>query len=409
MKIVQFCSKPPFPAIDGGCIAINNITQGLLKSGHQVKLLAITTPKHPLKKSSIPANYFTDTEFETVFLDTTINRFNFLKTFLQNKSYHVQRFVSKELTQKLISILIKNEFDIIDLESIFVAPYIPVIRQYSNAKIILRTHNIEHRIWERITLHEKNIAKRMVLKRMTRQLKQFELSTFNMIDGYMSISQPDYDYFHRLYPDVEGTVIEAGIDLDQYETEDEYISSDTPEFFHIGSMNWMPNIEGLSWFLEEVWGKIVSHFPSLTFTIAGRNIPDKFYKYILPNLIIEGEVESANEFILSKDIMIVPLLSGSGVRIKILEAMALGRTVITTTIGAEGLNVKNGHDILIADTADEFVKAIEKCIKTPDICKIISENARNYVALHHNNDKITEKTISFFHKIINHNTIAVQD
>ena len=110
-------------------------------------------------------------------------------------------------------------------------------------------------------------------------------------------------------------------------------------------------------------------------------------------------MENANEFMLSKDIMIVPLLSGSGIRIKIIEGMALGKTIITTSIGAEGLKVENGKHLFIADTAEEFVSVIEKCIKTPDICTIIGENARHYVALNHNNEVVTQELIDFYHEI----------
>jgi polysaccharide biosynthesis protein PslH len=407
MKILQFCNKPPLPAIDGGCIAINNITRGILKSGHDIKVVAISTAKHPLKKSELSEEYITKTHFESVFVDTSIKNIKVIKALFLNNSYHVQRFISKELTQKIISILKAEEFDIIQLETIFVAPYIPVIRQYSTAKIVLRTHNVEHRIWERITLHEKNLAKKIFLKKMTNQLKKFEYSTFKLIDGYMAISYQDYYFFNQLFPDVAGTVIEAGVDMELYQSEDDYIPSDEPKLFHIGSMNWAPNIEGLSWFIEKVWGKIVNQFPKLTFTIAGKNIPDKFREYKMQNLIIKGEVKNATNFILSKDIMIVPLLSGSGVRIKILEGMALGRTIITTTIGAEGLEVENGKNIFIANTPDEFIEVIDKCVRTPDICKIIGENAKNYVTLYHNNDRITEKIISFYHSLIENETVAV--
>ena len=200
----------------------------------------------------------------------------------------------------------------------------------------------------------------------------------------MTISDVDYDFFHALAPNTPGAVIPFAVDLDNYEIEDEYIPSDQPELFHLGSMNWMPNVEGLEWFLEDVFPAILEKFPSLTFTMAGRSIPESLQRFASDHVIIAGEVESANEFMLSKDIMIVPLLSGSGIRIKIIEGMALGKTIITTSIGAEGLNVENGKHIFIADTAEEFIAVIEKCIKTPDICTIIGENARHYVALNHN-------------------------
>ena len=188
-----------------------------------------------------------------------------------------------------------------------------------------------------------------------------------------------------------------GINIEKYEVPEEIIFSQNPKLFHIGSMNWMPNIEGLEWFFEEVWDKILTSFPDLAFTLAGRGLPENWKQKKWPNVNIAGEVEDAKEFILSQDIMIVPLLSGSGVRIKILEGMALGKVIITTPIGAEGLDVEDGKNILIANTPREFVDMIEKCVNTPEMCRIISENARNYVTVYHNNELITEKAVALYH------------
>ncbi|MEG1556150.1 MAG: glycosyltransferase, partial [Bacteroidales bacterium] len=163
MKILQLCHKPPIPPVDGGCIAINNVTQGLLKSGHQVKVVAISTPKHPVKWSEFSEEYLQKTQFESVYIDTAINNISAIKSLLLGTSYHITRFVSKELIQKLTHILKKENFDIVQLESIFVAPYIQIIRQHSKAKIILRTHNIEHQIWERIVQNEKWWTKKWFL------------------------------------------------------------------------------------------------------------------------------------------------------------------------------------------------------------------------------------------------------
>lgn len=399
MRVLQLCHKPPMPPVDGGCIAINNITQGLLNSGHEVKLLSLATHKHPCRIESLPADYVEKTQFETVFVDTNVKSIDALLSLLSRKSYHVYRFYSKEMVQRLINVLQNGHFDIIQLESIFVAPYIPVIRKYSKAKIVLRLHNVEHIIWERIARNHYSWFKKFMLKQMNRQLKRYECSLMSQVDGYMAISEVDYNFFHSLSPDTPGTVIPFALDMDNYETEDEYIPSDQPELFHIGSMNWMPNVEGLEWFLEEVFPAMLEKFPALTFTMAGRSIPESLQRFASDHVIIAGEVESANEFMLSKDIMIVPLLSGSGIRIKIIEGMALGKTIITTSIGAEGLNVENGKNIFIADTAEEFVAVIEKCIKTPDICTIIGENARHYVALNHNNEVVTQELIEFYHEI----------
>lgn len=116
---------------------------------------------------------------------------------------------------------------------------------------------------------------------------------------------------------------------------------------------------------------------------------------------VVGSVPNANEFMAEHDIMIVPLLSGSGIRIKIVEAMALGKVVITTSIGAEGLDVQDGKHLFIADTPEEFVAVINKCVAMPDICSIISENAQHYISVHHNNAVIAQQIMDFYQKVTN--------
>lgn len=395
MKILQLCHKIPFPPTDGGTIAMNNITQGLLAAGHTVKVLALETQKHPVFWDKIPSTYVSSTAFETVKIDTTISFLAAAKTLFNGKSYQISRFYSKNFAAKLEQLLSENQYDIVHLESIFMCSYIDVIRKKSHAKIVLRTHNVENQIWKRIAKNEHNIVKKLAIKYLASQLERYERSIGSKIDGYATISEPDLRYFQNC-AQCPGTEIPFGVDVDEYEPNDEYLPSETPTLFHVGSMNWMPNIEGICWFLDEVWPSILAEFPNVTFTVAGRAIPAQILNRTDKNLMIAGEVPDANVFMLSKDIMVVPLLSGSGVRVKIIEGMALGKTIITTSIGAEGLAVENGKNILIANTPQEFVEAVAKCVHTPDLCAFIGENARNFVSLHHNNTLITSKLIDFY-------------
>ena len=171
MKILQLCHKPPLPPKDGGCIAMNNITQGLLQQNHQVKVVAISTPKHPVNSKDLDADYYKKTKFETVFINTGTNLFKIFKTMLFNRSYYISRFYSKELEKNWLRFF-KETFDIVQLESIFVTPYIPIIKRHSKAKIILRTHNIEHKIWQRRTAQQSSIFKKLIFTSLTKKLKR---------------------------------------------------------------------------------------------------------------------------------------------------------------------------------------------------------------------------------------------
>lgn len=399
MKILQLCHKPPMPLVDGGCIAMHNITDGLLKSGHDVKVLAVETQKHPVKVEAFPINYLQQTRFESVFIDTTPRLKDAVKSFFQRQAYQISRFYSKSMVSKLTQVLKHDSFDIVHLESIYVMPYIPTIRKYSNAKIVIRLHNIEHQIWERLSDNERKPVHKLIYGINSRQLRRVEECILKEVNGYMTISEPDFNYFNKT-SSVLGSVIPFGLSMENYELGNDYIPSEEPTLFHLGSMNWSPNVEGIEWFLDEVWPAIHEKHPTLTFIVAGHGIPDKIYQRQDPNVIVAGSVPSANEFMLAHDLMVVPLLSGSGIRIKIVEAMALGKVVITTSVGAEGLAVENGKHLFIADTPEEFLNIVDKCITTPDICTIIGENARDFISVHHNNDIITEQILDFYQKVI---------
>ncbi|MCR4965271.1 MAG: glycosyltransferase family 4 protein [Bacteroidales bacterium] len=400
MKILQLCHKPPHPLVDGGCVAINNITDMLLKNGQDVKVVAVETPKHPVNLKAFPGNYLQKTRFESVFIDTTPHLWGAFKTLFTNTSYQISRFYSKQMASLLAQIFARESFDIVHIESIYMMPYIPVVRKYSKAPIVMRMHNIEHEIWERLAQNERNPLRKLLYKINAHQLERVERKILQSVDGYLTISSPDYQYFHSLFPATQGEVLTFGIDFDKYEDEDDYIPSDTPSLFHLGSMNWSPNVEGIEWFLDEVWPEILKEHPELVFTIAGHHTPESLYQRHDKNVVLAGSVPDANEFMLEHDIMVVPLLSGSGIRIKIIEGMALGKVVVTTTVGAQGLDVENGKHLFIADTPEEFVAVINKCVATPDLCSIIGENAREFISVHHNNNLIQEKLINFYQQML---------
>ncbi len=159
MKVRQICPKPPFPTVDGGTIAMNVITQGLIDAGIDVKVLSISTHKHPFDSYKLPEKYKDKTNAEAIFIDTSIKINQVLFHLFSKDSYNIMRFFSKEFESKLIILLKNNVFQIIQLEGLFVTPYVNTIRKYSNAKIILRAHNIEYIIWERLAKTTSNRIK----------------------------------------------------------------------------------------------------------------------------------------------------------------------------------------------------------------------------------------------------------
>jgi len=187
----------------------------------------------------------------------------------------------------------------------------------------------------------------------------------------------------------------SGIDFET--TAADMAKIDFPSIFHIGSLDWFPNQEGVLWFIGNCWEKLCQRHPGLRFYIAGRKAPDWLVaRFHQPNVVFMGEVENAFDFMKSKAIMVVPLLSGSGMRVKIVEGMALGKTVVTTSIGAEGIKVTDGHNILIADQPEDFVRAIEMLIGNRQESERIGMNAKQFIRENYDNMTITSNLADFY-------------
>jgi glycosyltransferase involved in cell wall biosynthesis len=176
-------------------------------------------------------------------------------------------------------------------------------------------------------------------------------------------------------------------------------AAEWPSLFTIGAMNWMPNQDGVKWFLFHVWPDIVRQFPDLKYYLAGREMPVWMKELKLPNVIVLGEVEDARRFISSGAIMIVPLFSGSGIRIKIIEGLASGKTIISTSLGAEGIACTNRENILIANLPCEFFEMISICVSDREICNEIGRKGRDLIRDHYDRKNIVKKLISFYEQL----------
>ncbi len=399
LKILQFCNKPPYPPVDGGAIGMHNVSQGLLDDGNDLKILTFETQKHPIITSEIPTSYIESTGLEYVFVDLSIKKMAALKNLLFSKrSYNITRFFDEKMKAKLIDILQKETFDIIQIESIFLKDYVPIIRQYSDAKIVLRAPNVEYVIWERLAEIEKQPLKKQYLSILAKRLKKEEIKAYHLFDAIYTVTAEDMHIIKQHCDSKPMTFVPTGIDV----TKDLDISTTPvayPSIFHLGALDWNPNQKGIQWFLDNVWNVLHEKYPDLTFYIAGRRPPEWLKKLDLPNVEMIGEVKDAGQFIKSKAIMIVPLFSGSGMRVKIIEAMMLQKAIVTTSIGIEGIIHENEKDVMVADNANGFIQAVSKLIEDASfyqsICKKAKENAEN----HYSNAILTQKLMDFFHTL----------
>lgn len=394
----------PFPPIDGGAQVMHYTTKGLLANEVDVKTLAINPTRKFIDINTLPDDYKKSIRFESVKINTNIKLLNSFLNLFDKESYFIERFLSKDFEKKLQSIFESEEFDIVQLEHLYLCKYIKSIRTFSKAKIVLRPQNIEYVIWERYIKSIKNPIKKYPLNIAISRLKKFEQSVNDQLDGIIALTKEDADIFNSFSKKIPIIIIPMGFDYEKligYDYEKQYMGS--PIVYHLGSMDWLPNVEAIKWFFEKVFPILKKQQIQINFSIAGRNMPPWVYQYKAKNVDILGEINKPIEFQQDKSIMIVPLWSGSGIRAKIIEGLALGKTIISTTIGAQGIEYKNGENILIADTPDEFAKQITRCVASPVLCKKIGQNARklSFSSYHYKNT--AKKMIAFYDQLLGKN------
>jgi glycosyltransferase involved in cell wall biosynthesis len=377
-------------------MAMNSIITGLFEAGHQVKVLAVNSPKYNVKESDIPEDYRKKTGIELIDVDLDVKPMKALLNLFRRRSYHVERFISKDFKARLTELLQKEHFDVVQLEMLYMAPYVETIREHSKAVIVLRAHNVEHKIWERIAKETKFFIKRWYINHLAKTLKEYELNALETVDGIAAITRKDAAFF-RKYCSKPIIDIPYGVYPEEFTPKSEIEGH--PKFYHIGSMNWMPNEEGIRWFIDEVLPKTVEKVPTFVYHLAGRNMPEWLTTLNNPNVDVIGEVPDAKAFVAENDVAIVPLLAGSGIRIKIIESMAMGKTVITTRVGAEGILYKEDVNIIIAENKAKMVEAIRSINANPEIAVRIGQAARKLVEETYDNRKIIARLLMFYEQI----------
>jgi glycosyltransferase involved in cell wall biosynthesis len=397
MNILLLANKLPWPAKDGGSLATLNMATGLANCGCKVTVLAVNTSKHFFPVDQIPENISARIRFRTATTDTGIRPLDLLRNLLFSRyPYNAERFISSEIINELVQLLDEQDFDVVQLEGPYLFYCVPVIRKRSRALVSLRAHNIEHEIWTRNASQTRNLFTRSYFRIMARRIKKLETDLFSDIDALIPISDRDASGFTASGICCPVHVATFGLEPKNYPV------TDMParlSLFFLGALDWRPNATGLDWFIKYTWPLVKERFPAMKFHIAGRNAAGYYRKKSHdPDIIINGEVEDAYQFMSGHTIMIVPLLSGSGIRIKILEGMALGRIIITTGTGLEGIAARDRQEVMVANDPVAFLSAITELAGNPGLLHSLSRHARQFVMENFDNFTICQGLAQFYNE-----------
>lgn len=378
MRILYVAHKSPFPIADGGCFAMMQLLQSL----HQVATvdaLIYDTHKHPFTSATqSKLASFCEQVFHLP-VATEIKPIAALVALLRNRSFNLARFCSSDLK----TFLQQNQakYDAVICDGLYSAAQFAAIDLVIDTKLIIRAHNVEHQIWEQQSQLEKSLLKRFYLKRLARSLHREEIALLNKADAVWTISETDKTVFQaQLTSPV--TTIPISINTPSYE-----VDYTVNQCFHLGSMNWKPNIDAVDFLIQAIWRK-QTDLPQLV--IGGSFITAHSITNLPCNCSVIGSVDDALAFMAKSGVLVSPIQSGSGVRVKLLEALSLGVPIITTAVGASGIDVDSAG-IIIAETAEEFTQAIIEITNDEQRKTAIGAKGKAYINAQHQFEAITLK------------------
>lgn len=396
MKILQLLFRIPYPQTDGGAIAMHNMAKGFSENGADLTLLSYNTTKHHVEPDSLPKEMLNLGKWHFVEIDNRVKPLGAFLNLFTAKSYHITRFQSKRVVATLKQLLSENKYDVVHFEGLFTGIYVDVVRKYApGTKVVLRAHNVEHLIWERMR-DEASFLKKSYLNLLAKRLKKEEIGLLPKFDAIIPITSVDEKYFSSVGVK-EQFVSPTGVVLKDIST----VKKEPFSVYHLGSMDWLPNREAVMWFMEHVWLIVKREVPAAKFYIAGRNMPDSFYAFDkVPGVEVVGEVQDAQEFIENKMVSVIPILSGSGLRIKIIEGLAAGKAIVSTSIGAEGVAYEDGLDIDIADTPQAFATKIIQLLKAETLVEERGQNARKLAEEKYSNFALVKELLAYYESLL---------
>jgi glycosyltransferase involved in cell wall biosynthesis len=264
-------------------------------------------------------------------------------------------------------------------------PYLLEAKQMTGLPTAMRLHNVENMIWHRYAKEEKNPIKKFIAFRQAKMLERIEARCAEMVDVNFAITDVDKARMEQIAPRAHVVTVLPGVDTEHWK-QAAYAAGSKIGILAT-TFSWIHNVNGVLWFIDNVMPLIQKAIPGFTLDLLGLNPPPVLRKKANDSVRVLGYIDDIRPHIAQAGVYVVPLHVGSGIRIKILEAMSMGIPVVSTSVGCEGIPGKNGTDFMIADSAEEFAHAVIKILSDPAYGANMGNSARQFIEEHFNWDR----------------------
>jgi glycosyltransferase involved in cell wall biosynthesis len=282
--------------------------------------------------------------------------------------------LSPHLRRRAKELIDHKGYDLLICDTVVMAPH---VLDSAGVRRVLFQHNVEAQILER---HAKTggFLKRQYMRLQWRKMERYERMVGDWFGAFIAVSELDRQRFASEYGWKNTFSIDTAVDTDYFQPVS--ATEVTGRILFLGSLDWMPNQEGVRFFVDQVWPAIRKACPQAEFHIVGRNPPDFVHRLSQrAGVRVVGTVPDVRPYLAEASVVVVPLLVGGGTRIKVFEAMAMEKAVVSTSIGAEGLDVTPGEQITIADDPHEFSRAVIRLLEHPEERRRIAQQGRKVV------------------------------
>ncbi|WHZ20180.1 MAG: hypothetical protein OJF55_002329 [Rhodanobacteraceae bacterium] len=377
-RILALTSRVPWPPREGHQLRSYHVLEALA-SRHQVHLLScLRRDDEPDAPSALRAKL---TGFEAFPIPAERSRVALAGALARGIATHTPFVVAKygfaAMRQRIAKL--SGQYDLIHVDMLPLMAAITGIEP--RVPVVLNAHNVEHALLVARAKVESHAAARLFLRSQVSKLRDFEQAACCRAAAILACSEDDAVHLRRLAPDTPVHVVPNGVDLERNRPDG--TPTKPGQMVFVGQMGWFPNRDGVEWFLADVLPRIVQARPDARFVLVGKpgglTVPDALREHVE----LTGFVDDVRRPILESLVYVVPLRAGSGTRLKVLEAMALGKAIVTTRIGAEGIELEHGRDALFADDAGSFAAAALRLTESPNEVARLGAAARMCAEQHY--------------------------
>ncbi|RMH37810.1 MAG: glycosyltransferase [Nitrospirae bacterium] len=381
LRVLFFSQRFPLPMDTGGKIRTGKMLQKLKDSFDVTLVCNVEHPKDDPYLSEVKTlcSEFHEVPWREIPKYTWRFYLRVLVGMLSPYPITVRNDYSPQLENKIRELVGAKPFDLLICD--FLQPTLN-FRHVMQYPTLLFQHNVETMIAKRHYHAARHPLMKILWRQQWRKMERFEREMSRRFRTVVAVSEQDKAIFEREFGLTNVHAIPTGVDLEYYRPYD-----DSPEpntLVYVGAMDWLPNEDGILYFAEEIFPRIQTQIPSVTLTVVGRNPSQALRKRLeaCPGIRLTGRVDDVRPYIAKHAVYVIPLRIGGGTRIKVYEAMAMGKPVVSTSIGAEGLPVRHGEHLLLADDPHDFARCVIELLRSPVRAGTLGRNARAYVEAH---------------------------